>query len=51
VNTYENIKIDLMKSRKKLPNPATFFIETKLEYSVEATLMPITKRLLMKYVA
>jgi len=51
VNTYENIKIDLMKSRKKLPNPATFYIETKLEYSVEATLMPITKRLLMKYVA
>lgn len=48
-NTCENIKIDMVRNRKKLPNPATFSIETRYEYPIEDTLLPITKRLLMKY--
>ncbi|TAE89801.1 MAG: hypothetical protein EAY81_01775 [Bacteroidetes bacterium] len=51
VNTCENIKIDMIRNRKKLPNPATFFVETRFDYPIEDTLLPITKRLLIKYLA
>ncbi len=50
VNTCENIKIDMVRNRKKLPNPATFLVDTKFDYPIEDTLLPITKRLLMKYI-
>jgi hypothetical protein len=50
VNTCENIKIDMVKTRKKLPNPATFFIDSKYQFPIEDTILPITKRLLMKYI-
>lgn len=49
VNTFENIKIDMIKQRRKLPNPATFGISLPFEYPVEDTVLPISKRLLMKY--
>lgn len=50
VNTFENIKIDMIKQRRKLPNPATFGVSMRFEYPVEDTILPISKRLLMKYV-
>lgn len=51
VNTCENIKIDLIRHHKKLPNPAVFSVATKFDYPILETIMPITKRLMMKYVA
>ncbi len=51
VNTAENIKIDMVRTRKKLPNPATFSVETTYEYPLEETVIPVAKRLLMQYIS
>jgi hypothetical protein len=51
VNTYENIKYDLIKKRIELPNPAVYSIETGLSFPVEETLLPIAKRSLVKYIS
>jgi hypothetical protein len=49
--TYENIKIDLTKRYKMLPNPATYLIESKISCPLDETLLPIAKRLLVKYIS
>lgn len=51
VNTYENIKYDLIKKHSELPNPAVYSIETGLTFPVEETLLPIAKRSLVKYIS
>ncbi len=51
INTYEQIKYELIKSRSELPNPAVYSIETDLKFPVEETLLPIAKRSLVKYIA
>lgn len=51
VNTYEYIKIDLIRNRKSLPNPAVYSIETPLKFPVDETLLPIAKRSLVRYLA
>jgi hypothetical protein len=51
VNTYENIKYGLIKSRMDLPNPAVYSIETELSFPVEETLLPIAKRSLVKFIS
>lgn len=51
VNTYENIKYDLIKKHTELPNPAVYSIETGLSFPVEETLLPIAKRSLVKYIS
>jgi hypothetical protein len=50
-NTYEFIKIDLVRENQKLPNPATFAIESELTLPLEQTLLPIAKRALVKRVS
>ena len=47
-NTLENIKIDLVKRYKKLPNPATYVVTSTMEFPYESTFLPIAKRLLIK---
>jgi benzoyl-CoA reductase/2-hydroxyglutaryl-CoA dehydratase subunit BcrC/BadD/HgdB len=51
VNTYELIKIELIRQRKDLPNPAVYSIETALNYPMEETLLPIAKRSLVRYIS
>ncbi|MFN2459013.1 MAG: hypothetical protein ABR502_12500 [Chitinophagaceae bacterium] len=51
VNTYENIKFQLIKHRSDLPNPAVYSIETELQFPVEETLLPVAKRSLVKYIS
>ena len=51
VNSYENIKFNLIKSRSDLPNPAVYCIETELQFPIEETLLPIAKRSLVKFIA
>ena len=48
-STYVNIKSDLIKNRKELPNPAVYSIETILTFPVDETLLPIAKRSLVKF--
>ena len=45
------IKIDLIKNRQELPNPAVFLIRSKVEFPFQETLMPITKRLLIQHLS
>jgi hypothetical protein len=51
VNTYENIKYELIKQRTDMPNPAVYSIETELAFPVEETLLPVAKRSLVKYIS
>lgn len=49
-NTFENIKMNLVKEFKELPNPATYRIHSNCEIPLHETLIPIGKRLLLKNV-
>lgn len=51
VNTYGNIKSELIRQRKDLPNPAVYSIETGLNCPFEETLLPIAKRSLVRYIS
>jgi hypothetical protein len=49
-NTFENIKSHLIIRYSELPNPATYCVETSLSVPEEATLLPMAKRTLIRYV-
>lgn len=51
VNTFENIKSELLRSRAQLPNPATYVIEANINLPVEETLLPVAKRSLVRYIS
>jgi hypothetical protein len=50
LNTYERIKLDLIKKYKDLPNPAAFLMLSKLKVPFSETLMPVAKRLFVKHI-
>lgn len=50
-NSYENIKTELIRWRKDLPNPAVYSIETDLSFPVDETLLPVAKRCLVRYLS
>ena len=49
-NTYEQIKTSIIKTVKTLPNPAVYCIESKMQVPLSETLLPIAKRVLIRYV-
>ena len=51
VTTYESIKLELLKARKTLTLPAVYSIETKLAFPVNATLLPVAKRCLVRHLS
>ncbi len=51
VNSYENIKAELIRKKSDLPNPAVYSIETTLTYPVDETILPIAKRSLVRYIS
>ena len=51
VNSYENIKAELIRSKRELPNPAVYSIETELTFPVDETLLPVAKRSLVRYIS
>jgi hypothetical protein len=51
VNSYENIKAELLRNKKELPNPAVYSIETELSFPVSETLLPVAKRSLVRYIS
>ncbi|HZG24041.1 MAG TPA: hypothetical protein VEZ17_05645 [Chitinophagaceae bacterium] len=51
VNTYGNIKSELIRFRKDLPNPAVYSVETGINCPLEETLLPIAKRSLVRYIS
>ena len=48
--TYQYIKLELIKEKQELPNPATYVIESEWALPIEETLLPIAKRRLLKFV-
>ncbi len=44
----ESLKLDLVREHKDLPNPATYLIDTDLDFPFESTILPVAKRKLMK---
>lgn len=51
VNTYEHMKVSLVRQNQHLPNPATFVIVAKVPCPFDQSLLPIAKRSLVKYVS
>ncbi|GAB4489371.1 MAG: hypothetical protein OHK0045_12410 [Raineya sp.] len=49
--TFENLKISLLRKYEKLPNPAAFLVSAKLPYPLEETLLPIAKRALVRHIS
>ena len=47
-NTVAQIKMDLTRKNKSLPNPATYVVESQYDYPLHETLLPVTKRLMLK---
>ncbi len=51
VNTYESIKLQLIKEMPLLPNPAVFAISSQKEYPLTESFIPIAKRTLVRYIS
>lgn len=49
--TYESIKISLIKRYTHLPNPATFMVISHVACPLQESLLPIAKRRLVRYVS
>jgi len=49
--TFESIKLDLVKRLKKYANPATYLIETEINFPFEESVLPIAKRLLLQQIS
>ncbi len=49
--TYEAIKKDLIRTYRRFANPATYVVETDLTFPLEATLLPVAKKKLARYLA
>ena len=50
-NTYEQIKLDLVRRYKDLPNPAAYLILSHMKFPFMETLMPVAKRLFVKHIS
>jgi hypothetical protein len=49
-NTYENLKLNLIKQYAVLPNPSVYLVSSKVKFPYVQTLMPVAKRLLVKQI-
>ena len=48
--TYESLKVDLTRKYQKLANPATYLVQSKISCPLDETLLPIAKRMLVRYI-
>ncbi len=44
-----SIKLELVWEHRELPNPATYLVESEIDFPFEATLLPVAKRKLQRY--
>lgn len=49
-NTYESMKLNLIRKYAELPNPSVYLVASKIKFPYMQTLMPIAKRLLVKQI-
>lgn len=50
-NSYENMKLELIRKYTDLPNPAAFLVLAKMKFPYQQTLVPVAKRLLIKHLS
>lgn len=50
-HTFEFIKNDLLQRNPKLPNPATYALESDLVFPLDESMMPIARRMLVRYIS
>jgi hypothetical protein len=50
-NTYERLKLDLIRKFRDLPNPAAYLILARMKFPFSETLMPVAKRLFVKHIS
>lgn len=50
-NTPESIKLNLIRTRTHLPNPAVYYVQSDIAFPLEQTLLPVAKRSLVKYIS
>jgi hypothetical protein len=48
--SYESIKTDLIRKYHNLPNPAVYAVEPEMDFPLEQTLLPVAKRVVVKFV-
>jgi len=48
--TYNNIKTQLLRAIRTLPNPAVYLVESELAVPLNETLLPIARRALVRYI-
>lgn len=48
--TFESLKVSLVKKYKKMANPATYLIGSKINYPFDEAILPIAKRMLVRYI-
>jgi hypothetical protein len=46
--TYENIKMEVVRANRELPNPATYLVYSKINVPLEETLLPVARRMLVR---
>lgn len=51
INTPENVKRHLISTRRHLPNPAVYYVQSDITFPLEQTLLPVAKRSLVKYIS
>jgi hypothetical protein len=49
-STHEHIKAELIHRKKDMPNPAVYAVESTLSFPMEETLLPVAKRILVKFI-
>ncbi|QDH79570.1 hypothetical protein FKX85_11185 [Echinicola soli] len=50
-HTYEQIKLDLVRSNQQLPNSATWRVQSSNVVPLEESLLPVSKRMLLRMIA
>lgn len=48
--TFENLKLTLIRKRRELPNPATYLVESPVDYPVQETLLPLAKQMVYRMI-
>lgn len=50
-NTYEQIKLEIIREIRTLPNPAVYKVELPMSIPFDETVLPVAKRLLVRHIA
>ncbi len=50
ISNIVQLKLDLVRKYKKMPNPAAYVVESRYDYPLSETLLPVAKKLLLNQV-